>query len=443
MSFVPYAIVLVLISVVFLWPAWRSFRREEAEAREMLAKAQAAGRNEPVSIRPWVDAERCMGSGACARVCPEGDVLQVIDGKATIVNGAACIGHGACAAVCPTNAISLKFGSARRGVDIPQVAPDFQTNVQGMYIAGELGGMGLIANAITQGAQAVDSVATQPRADDGSSLDLIIVGAGPAGISASLTAKRHGLRHLVLEQGTVGGSVLHYPRKKIVMSYGLQFPGQDKLKAGTIRKEELVEILTDLCAQEKLPIREEVRVLAVKGDREQGFEVKTDKETHLAAHVLLAVGRRGTPRQLGVPGEELEKVAYRLLDPERVQHEHVLVVGGGDSAVEAACDLAQSTGNRVTLAYRKEKLGRPKEKNLARLEELTSCDKVHLRTQTVVTSIELDRVHLQGPDGEIVLPNDRVYVMIGGVLPTAFLRDAGIRLERHFGDRIEELPPDA
>jgi thioredoxin reductase (NADPH) len=434
-----YILVAVAIAVIFVWPAWRRFRQEEEEAREMLAAAQAAGTHEPTTIRPFIDVRRCMGSGSCVAACPECDVLKVIDGKAVVVNGSRCVGHGACVAACPVKAIELRFGSEKRGIDLPSVADDFQTNVPGLYIAGELGGMGLIANAVRQGVQATGYASAGLTPVQGGELALIIVGAGPAGIGASLAAKRANLPHVVLEQDDLGGSILHFPRRKVVMSHGLALPGRAKIPSSTVSKEELVDLLTQVVREEQLPVCVQEGVLAVTRGEDGWFEVKTSLRTLRAPRVILAVGRRGSPRRLGVDGEDQPKVLYRLLDPELVQHSHVLVVGGGDSALEAACSLSEQTGNRVTLSCRGMTLARAKIANVKRLEAAVARGAIQLLLGTEVASIAPDRVTLTGGPEPIELPNDLVYVFAGGVLPTDFLRAAGIETQRHFGGRVETL----
>lgn len=435
----PYLVVTALIGLVFVWPAWRSFRREEAEARVLLADAVAAGTHEPVSMYPFIDPTRCMGSGTCEAVCPECTVLKVIDGRAQLVNGAACVGHGACAAACPTKAIQLRFGTERRGVDIPELGTDFQTNVPGIYVAGELGGMGLIANAVRQGMRAVGYLAERLPQRPPGTLDLVIVGAGPAGVGASLEAKRRGLQHVLLEQDVLGGSIRHFPRRKIVMAHGLALPGRPRVAASTISKEELVELFTEVVRSEGLPLAEREPVSGIRRLDDGGFEVDTGTRTLRASRVLLAIGRRGTPRKLDIPGEDLEKVSYRLLDAELIQHSHVLVVGGGDSAIEAACALGDVGTNVVTLSYRGENVVRAKAKNRERLDALVAEGKVAVAFRSEVVEILPDRVRLRVPEGERVLPNDLVYVFAGGVLPTGFLVAAGVEVQRHFGDRKERV----
>ncbi|MCO4744938.1 MAG: NAD(P)-binding domain-containing protein [Proteobacteria bacterium] len=433
-----YAIVIALIAVFFVLPAYLLFRREEAEARELWEAAEALGRNEPMSLRPYIDASQCIGCATCVRACPEGKILRVVDGHAKFVDGSHCVGHGACAAACPTSAIELVFGSERRGVDLPDVNPEFMSNVPGLYIAGELGGMGLIANAVKQGTEAVEYIAKEiPKRDDVAH-DLIIVGAGPAGIAAGLRAQELGLSAVILEQDQFGGAIRHYPRQKLVTSHGFTLPGQPTVPPGTLLKEELIAILERAVEASGLPIAEKEGVLAVEKAAE-GFDVQTTERQIRATRVLLTVGRRGTPRRLEVPGEEREKVVYRLLEPENFQHSHVLVVGGGDSALEAAVALSKQAGTRVTLSYRKDVFSRANAVNDAAVKAAADAGKVRMLLNSTVSSIGIDRVTLDVQGAEEVVANDHVFVFAGGVLPTAFLQSAGISVERHFGKRREKL----
>ncbi len=158
-------------------------------SRRVLEESIASGMTEPASLHPLIDPARCLGCASCISACPENSVLGLLNGKAQLVNPSHCIGHGACKTACPFDAIELVFGTEKRGLDIPEVNPDYQTNVPGIYIAGELGGMGLIRNAVTQGVQAVTSISKLSGIGKSHPLDLVIVGAGPAGIAASLAAK--------------------------------------------------------------------------------------------------------------------------------------------------------------------------------------------------------------------------------------------------------------
>lgn len=434
----PWTVVVVVAIVLLLViPNYLLLRRQERRAEAAQKKAKETGRHEPVSIRPHVDPGRCMGSGACVRACPEKDVLQVINGQAQIVNGSACVGHGACVAACPVGAIELVFGSERRGVDLPDISPRFETNVPGLFIAGELGGMGLIANAVEQGRQAMENVARSLEGASGQAdHDVVIVGAGPAGLSAALVAKHKGLRYKLIDQAELGGSVTHFPRQKLVMTRPMHFQGFGTVAVRTLKKEELVQLFADVVKATGLAVHTGQRLEALHADGD-GFVVRTQSGEERARRVMLCLGRRGTPRKLDVPGEELEKVAYRLVDPELYQHQHLLVVGAGDSAIEAAVALGAQEGNQVTLAVRGAALGRPKQENIDRLEQAQARGQVNVCFETTVARVELDRVVLVDKGQERVLPNDYVFVMAGGVLPTDLLEKSGITIERHFGKRRE------
>ena len=434
MGWIPYVVVL-LVALGFLIPEYLRMRKDERRAQQLLEEARREGIHEPVSIRPIVDLSACMGSAVCIKACPEQSVLELIEGQATLVQGSHCVGHGACERACPVDAIKLVFGSEKRGIDLPSVRPDFQTNVKGLYIAGELGGMGLIANAVQQGVQSTTNLAKRlPKAE----LDLVIVGAGPAGLGAALRAKELGLSCIVIEQDSFGGAIRHYPRQKLVMTRPLELPLYGTVKVQTIRKEALVDLLEDVVRKTGIDVSAPERVDSVVAEAD-AFVVTTNKRVLHPSRVLLSVGRRGTPRRLGVPGEDQEKVAYRLIDPELFQHQHILVVGGGDSALEAACELAGQTGNTVTLSYRSQAFNRAKAANRGRLEGCCEEGRIRVLLGSTVSRVEVDRVVLEHGDEEVVLANDYVFVFAGGILPTTFLAQAGIELKRHFGERIEDL----
>ena len=185
-------------------------------ARARVLEADSANLREPPTLHPIIDPAKCLGCGACVNACPEGDVLGLVSGKSVLIQGANCIGHGACKSACPFDAIELVFGTAKRGVSIPALTEEFETTVPGVFVAGELGGMGLIKNAITQGVQAVSGVMRflNSHNDKGEGVDLCIVGAGPAGMAAALEAKSQGLSSIILEQAdSLGGTVANFPRR--------------------------------------------------------------------------------------------------------------------------------------------------------------------------------------------------------------------------------------
>jgi thioredoxin reductase (NADPH) len=432
---VVYAFALILaVTLVLLY--LRKKNRASKVVEEKIKKAKEAGMHEPVSLHPYIDETRCIQTGACITACHEHDILGIRNGKATIINASRCVGHGACFHACPTEAISLRIGTEKRGVELPHINTNFETNVSGIFIAGELGGMGLIKNATIQGRQAAENIAKSIKKDHGAAYDLIIIGAGPAGIAASLTAKKLGLKFMVLEQDTLGGTVFTFPRKKIVMTSPMDLPLVGKVKLYETSKAELLELWQTALKTHNIRITENSKVDSILS--ENGiFRVFTLKgENFTSASVLLAIGRRGTPRKLNVPGEMTEKVAYRLLEPEEVSGKNILVVGGGDSAVETA--LLLSDQNKVTISYRSEAFNRIKPKNSTALTAAAAAGKVDIRMSSNLLFIEEGNVTLsQGADGEkIKLDNDLVYIFAGGELPTQFLEKAGIKITKKFGETV-------
>lgn len=407
-------------------------RRRERKADALRQAALEAGLDQPASLHPKIDPLKCIGCGACVAACPEGDVLGRIGGKAVLIAPSECIGHGACRTACPVNAIQLVFGTETRGVELPHVGPDFQTNVPGVFIAGELGGMGLIRNAIEQGRQAIDEIGRLPR-DHGAEFDVVIVGAGPAGISASLGAQEQRLRYVTLEQEAFGGTVAHFPRNKLVMTQPATLPGYGKVKFREIDKESLLQFWERVVRETGANIAYGERVERVEWTGSE-FCVVTSQRELRARHVLLTIGRRGTPRRLGVPGEDLENVVYRLVDPAQYAGQRVLVVGGGDSALEAAASLVEETDAKVILAYRGEALGRAKPKNRDRVRRAVDDGALRLLLSTNVVSISADSVVLERNGERRSVPNDAVIVCAGGVLPTDFLRSIGIDITTKYGD---------
>jgi len=409
--------------------------RRHLKSRKALRVRNAAieaGLTEPASLHPVIDPAKCLGCGSCVGACPEGDILGLVHGKAALVEPTHCIGHGACAKACPTDAITLVFGTATRGVDIPEVGPDFQTNVPGIYIAGELGGMGLIRNAITQGCQAMDEIKKTIRPDTSDMLDVIIVGAGPAGFAATLSAKQNGLRYLTLEQETLGGTVAHYPRGKLVMTKPVELPIIGKTRLKDPSKEKLLAFWQDVERRSGILIQYGERVKEINS-LSHGFEVVTDKGRYQTQTVLLAIGRRGTPRQIGVPGEELNKVVYRMIDPQQYAHKRVVVVGGGDSALEAASEIAEQPGTDVTLSYRSESFSRAKPRNRERIAHLQEAGRLRVLMSSNVTEITNETVVITQNGQALTLPNDAVIICVGGILPTKFLRETGIEVETKYG----------
>lgn len=401
------------------------------EAKVKLAKEE--GRFEPLSLHPYIDLNSCIGSGACISACPEKDILGIVDGKATVINATSCIGHGACFHACPVEAISLRIGTESRGVELPHVNQNYESNVKGIYIAGELGGMGLIKNSVEQGKQAVQNIIKSGNKKKGSNLDLVIVGAGPAGISASLTAKENGLNFVTLEQDSLGGTVFTFPRAKVVMTNPMDLPLHGKVKLYDTSKQELLNLWTTVLDNNDVQIQEHVKVESITLKSDEQFEVKTSKGvSYITSNVLIAIGRRGSPRKLNIPGENSSKVAYRLLDSEQIQGKKIIVVGGGDSAVESAMLLMNN--NEVTLSYRKDKFARIKSKNQENIQKAINSNNIKVIFNSNLKEIKDDKVILiDGMQQEHILENDLVYIFAGGELPTKFLQNAGIEIKKRFG----------
>lgn len=419
----------------------------EETSQATLRESIEAGLTQPPSLHPVIDTTKCIGCESCVNACPEfpaHQVLGIVGSKARLVSPTDCIGHGLCKVVCPVDAISLVFGTAERGVDIPAVQPDFSTDVAGVYIAGELGGMGLIRNAIEQGRQAmvsiVDKVSSRSTDDadhtqstDDVDHDVVIIGAGPAGISATLGAMAAGLRSVTIEQNALGGTVANFPRGKLVMTAPAELPMVGEVHFTETRKEELVGFWQQVHQDTGMQIQTDERLLGVDHTTTGNLVAKTDKGTYTTRSVLLAIGRRGTPRTLGVPGEELPKVTYAMIDPGQYSGQSVLVVGGGDSALEAACSIAEESGADVTLSYRADAFSRAKKKNRARIAAAAEDGSIRLLMSSNVTLIGPETTVIE-QDGELIeLDNDAVIICAGGILPNWLLEEIGIPMETKYG----------
>ncbi len=427
-----YAFIYIAVLLFILVRHLRKRKRKETVHATEWKEAKAQGLTEPQSLHPVIDPVRCIGSGSCAVACPE-DAIGIINGKAQLTNGAACIGHGACLAACPVEAIKLVFGTEKRGMDIPNVQPNFETNVPGIFIAGELGGMGLIRKAAEQGRQAMDSIKARKRSGN-TDYDVVIVGSGPAGISAGLSAIAHGLRYKLIEQeDSLGGTVYHYPRNKIAMTAPIKLAIVGSVKMGEIQKETLLEFWHDVVRKTGLELSFRERMDNIERQPNGNFVVHTSAGAYSARSVLLAIGRRGSPRKLDVPGEESSKVVYRLIDAEQYRGQHVIVVGGGDSALEAAIALSEQPQTEVTLSYRSNAFARVKAKNRTRLEQQQEAGRLKVMLESQIIKIEAASVTLKQQDQVLEIRNDALIVCAGGILPTALLQKIGIQFETKFG----------
>ena len=432
-----------LVLAFFLLRYWRACKRSEAQAIASAARG-ALFYEGPKAQHPRISADHCIGCGACVEVCPEGDVLALISGKATIVNGHKCIGHGLCAEECPVGAITMVMAKPSSGADIPRLSDELETSVENLFIAGELGGLALIKNAVNQGRDSMDVIAQRVGAlghasADKAVLDVVIIGAGPAGISASLRAAEHGLNALTLEREAVGGTVSKYPRQKLVMTSPVEFPLHGRFSKTTLSKEELLTFWEAIMHRTDLNIHTGEGVDVVNKGADGLFDIRTAREQYRSRAVVLALGRAGTPRKLGIKGEELPHVLYRLIEADHYTGKSILIVGGGDSAVEAAMGIAHQAGNKVTLSYRKPEFSRLKDRNARRIQEHIDARKIDVLFNSIPTEFRAGSA-LIDVGGEIrELPNDFVWIFAGGTPPSEFLKAAGIAFGSASMDEVREL----
>ncbi len=426
-----YLIPVAIIWYLRIYLGKRKSDRFEAHKQENIA----AGLVEPASLHPVIDRDACIACNACAKACPEGEgkVLAIIRGKVEMIGPTHCIGHGACAVACPVDAIDLVFGTAKRGMDIPEVDPSFESNVPGIFIAGELGGMGLIGNSINQGYQAMESIEKKYKDIKGNDYDVVIIGCGPAGYCASLYALEKKMKYITIEQDSLGGTVANFPKGKIVMTFPVKLPIVGKVKFNETTKEILMEFWKKVEADTGVKVNELERMTSVtKNDK--GFEVKTTKGSYQTSIVLMAIGRRGTPRKLEVPGEDQTKVVYRLKDPAQYKGQHVLVVGGGDSALEAAITIADEEGTTTTISYRSGAFSRAKEGNQVKVTQSEKDGKLRVILKSTVKEIKEDTVILDQAGEIIEIPNEAIIVSAGGLPPTGVLNSMGVLVNTKHGE---------
>ena len=424
----------ISLSVFF---SMRKRENHHKEAKKLVAKAVSSGLNEPMSLHPEIDSALCAGCGVCTKVCPEGDILKMINHKAVLVSPTKCVGHGECERACPFEAIKLVFGTKTRGMDIPRLSSNYETNVPGLYIEGELGGMGLIRNAIKQGVlagkDAISKMSTE-RTD----YDLLIVGAGPAGLAASLTAIAEKKSYLCIEQSSFGGTIFNFPRQKVVMSHPFDLPiiGEKKFNSHKVSKEELLDYWSQVQKKTGFKIQEQTKFenLQKKGNV---FAVTTSRGVVAAKKVILCMGVRGSPRKLGVPGEDSAKVTYNLLDPEQYQQKNIVVVGGGNAGVEAAQMLADAKWNNKThLLVRSGAFDRCNEDNIRRITNLQKNGQVEIWFNSSVQEILDKNIRIIKDGQQISLANDFVFVFAGAEMPHKFLMGLGVQIDKKFAEGL-------
>jgi len=386
------------------------------------------------SLHAIVRGDVCVGCGLCVPVCPEPGAIAMA-GKRAVVDRDLCKGHGVCVEACPVAAIFLSEGDSVQRVEVPDVDVRFESNVPGLYVIGELGGRGLIKNAVNEGKVAIEHIAGQVRLERGSApadpavKDVVVVGSGPAGLSAGLEAKRSGLSYAVPERGSVGDTIRKYPRHKLLLAEPVKMPLYGDLWIADASKESLIQVWEAIIAETKLSVLTGHEVTRV-GRADGLFDVEADGRIFRARRVVLAMGRRGVPRRLGVRGEEAGKLVYDVAEMEVFAGRRVLVVGGGGSAVESALGLSNQPGTEVTLCHRADRIERARERNQAKLAAAVRSGTVKLLLRTEVREIRSDVAVLDVGGKTAFLANDDVIVRIGGEPPKAFLDRSGVRSVR-------------
>jgi len=434
-----------IITVVFFvltafWIIARANRKDK-KAEKKLHQAVEGKKTEAYALYPKIDLTKCSGCTACTQVCPEGDILQMIRGKAVLVTPTKCVGHSLCQRACPVDAITMVFGTKEQGKKVPNYDENYETNVPGLYIAGELGGMGLISNAIKQGVLATEHAISNLKKTQ-AQLDVLIIGAGPAGIASSLKCHEKKVNYQCVDQNSFGGTVYNFPRQKLVMSHPAALPlvGKMSFPKNRISKEGLLEYWNSVRKKFKLKIKEKVKFIDLK-PRDGFFEVETSEGTVTSQKVILAVGVGGTPRKLGLPNEDIAKVAYSLSDPNQYKGQHMVIVGAGDSAVEAAQRVASpKLKNKVYLIVRKDSLSRCKEDNKIKVEKMAKDGLLEIWFNSGVAAIEEKTLTMKKGEETIKLQNDFLILFMGTIPPFGFLEKLGITIRTLYGQPLSSKP---
>jgi thioredoxin reductase/NAD-dependent dihydropyrimidine dehydrogenase PreA subunit len=422
-------IVAAVIGSFFLRGYLKGLKQRDEQARQSAERGKMFSEG-PKAQHPHIDTTYCIGCQTCTSVCPEGDVLAMLGGKAVIVNGYKCIGHGLCAEACPVGAITMVTATPGMSADMPYLTPEFETSIPNLFIVGELGGLALIKNAVNQGRDCVDTIVQRMASGSARSKDIhdvLIVGAGPAGISASLRAIEHKLNYITLERDEIGGTVAKYPRQKLVMTSPVEFPMYGKFKKMQLSKENLLAFWDMILNRSDFNVVTSEKVEDIRKDENGIFLVLSAHNQYRARAVVLALGRAGEPRKLGARGEELPKVMYRLIEADHYINKKILVIGGGDSAVEAAMGLAHQVGNEVTLSYRQERFSRIKERNVKRLDDCIKTGKVKVLFNSNPVEFTAESAILEVGGSRREIPNDFVWIFAGGTPPNDFLKKIGVQ----------------
>ena len=414
-----------LLIFAFTIPYLRKWNRKQSQTQEKLDEAIRIGANKALMQHPIIDLSRCIGCGICTKVCPEGEVLGLVGGKAVLINGSKCVGHEVCMESCPVGGIEVALGDISSREDIPQLTEALESNLKNVFIIGELGGLALIRNAVNQGNRVAMTIKNRLNGSKPKH-PVVVIGAGPAGLSCAISLMEMDIPVLLLDQNEPGGTILQYPRRKLVMVQPIEMPGYGQMNNTEYSKEELLEIWDQIIASKKPNFQSGHQLRAIELENDT-YMVETSLDRIPAEFIVLALGRRGTPRKLNIEGEELSKVAYQLIDTEGYQNKHILVVGGGDSAVEAAVGLGQQTGNTVTLSYRKQNFTRIKTRNEEQIVKAQKNGWINILYESDLKSIQEKQVSIQTSDKQIALENDYVFIFAGGIPPFKLMDSIGVQ----------------
>jgi thioredoxin reductase (NADPH) len=414
-----------LLIFIFTVPYLVRWTRKQNQTSEKLEEATRLGTNKALMQHPIIDLSRCIGCGICTKVCPEGEVLGLVGGKAVLINGSKCVGHEVCMESCPVGGIEVGLGDISSREDIPQLSSELESNLKNIFLIGELGGLALIRNAVNQGSRVAKAIQSRLKGS-APSHPIVVVGAGPAGLSCTISLMEMGIPAILLDQSEPGGTILQYPRRKLVMVQPIDMPGYGEMNHSEYSKEELLEIWDRIFEKHSPDFRSGHQLQSIE-ENGNGYKIITSSGEFHSDYVVLALGRRGTPRKLGVPGEELSKVAYKLMDAETYQNSHILVVGGGDSAVEAAVGLGQQIGNKVTLSYRKNSFARIKTRNDEQVAKAVKNGWIDIMYESTVDSIHESHVIINHQDQQKQIKNDYVFIFAGGIPPFKLMNSIGVQ----------------
>ena len=432
--------------------------------RRHRASQVPAQANGPRILVHDINDDRCTGCDACVAVCPT-NVLDLVSNKSRVLRFEDCIQCEACMFACPTEALVMfPEGGQPPPLKVPEIDETFQTAVPGQYLIGEVAGKPLVKNAANLGRAVVEHMLqTGLRAgmigQDDSNVDVAIVGSGPGGLSAALSCIQRGLSYVVLEkEQLLASTIARYPKGKLVMAEPYDTVNVSLLPVFDSSKEQLIPIWKELIDRVGVRIQQGESVEAVQRGGDGVFEVRTTVAAYRAQRVVLSIGTRGKPRTLQVPGENLPKVFSLLDDPDDWRGRNVLVVGGGDSACEAALALADA-GAKVTMSYRGKGFNRAAPKNKQAIEQYASGGRIKAKLGSQVLQFDAESVTLALGDGsQKRYPNDGAFVLIGADPPIAWLEKLGVRfverphqyqmgktddIVRRFVARAGECPEDA